>query len=191
MKNCIQNGNDMTVNCPKEIAEKSNNHIISRAKDIKKKLIKPNCDFSKFLKNPNKASFFITPTNKEEVASITKTLKNNKFARPSSIPTKFLKLFQNLLSEPIALLANLSFSIDIFPTNLKTANLISFFEKDNHELCSNYRLISLLSNLSKIIERLMHARLTLFLNWNSILFEKQFGFRHSHSTYTNMNHREN
>ena len=191
MKNCIQNGNDMTVNCPKEIAEKSNNHIISRAKDIKKKLIKPNCDFSKFLKNSNKASLFITPTNKEEVVSITKALKNNKFARPSSIPTKFLTLFQNLLSEAMALLANLSFSIDIFPTNLKTANVIPFFEKNNHKLCSNYRLISLLSNLSKIIERLMHARLTLLLNWNSILFEKQFGFRHSHSTYTNMNHREN
>ena len=80
----------MTVNCPKEIAEKSNNHIISRAKDIKKKLIKPNCDFSKFLKNPNKDSF---PTNKEEVASIIKMFKNNKSTGPSSIPNKFLKLF--------------------------------------------------------------------------------------------------
>ena len=47
--------------------------------------------------------------------------------------------------------------------------------------CSNYRPISLLSNLSKVIERLIHARLTMILNSNSILFEKQFGFRHSHS----------
>ena len=51
-----------------------------------------------------------------------------------------------------------------------------------HTLCSNYRPISLFSNLSKFIERLIHARPTMFLNSNSILFEKQFGFRHSHST---------
>ena len=59
---------------------------------------------------------------------------------------------------------------------------IPLFKKDDHMLCRNYQPISLLSNLSKIIERLIHARLTLFLNSDSILFEKQFGFSHSHST---------
>ena len=57
-----------------------------------------------------------------------------------------------------------------------------FKKKNDHMLCSNYRPISLLSNLSKTIERVIHARLTLFLNSHSTLFEKQFGFRHSHST---------
>ena len=82
--------------------------------------------FPKFLKTPNH-SFFITPTNKKEVATIIKTLKNNKSTGPSSIPTRFLKLFQNALSEPIVLLTSLSFSTDIFPTNLKTANVIPLF----------------------------------------------------------------
>ena len=57
--NCIQNGNNMTVNSPKEIAEEFNNHFTSIARNIKKKLIKPNCDFSKFLKNPNKDSLLL------------------------------------------------------------------------------------------------------------------------------------
>ena len=70
--NYIQNGNNMTVKSPKEIAEEFNNHFTSIAKNIEKTLIKPNFDFSKFLKNSNKDSFFITPTNKEEVASIIK-----------------------------------------------------------------------------------------------------------------------
>ena len=42
--------------------------------------------------------------------------------------------------------------------------------------------MSLLSNLNKIIESLIHARLSLFLNSNSTFFENQFGFSHSHST---------
>ena len=47
-------------------------------------------------------------------------------------------------------------------------------------------------NLSKTIKRLIHATLTMFLNSNSILFETQFGCRHSHSIIcSNINHREN
>ena len=83
----------MTVNSPKEIAKEFNNHFTSITKNIEKKLIKPNCNFSKFLKNSNKDSFFITPTNKEEVASIIKALKSNKLTGLSSISNKFLKLF--------------------------------------------------------------------------------------------------
>ena len=91
--NYVQNGNNVTVNNPKEIVEEFDNHFISITKNIKKKLIRLNCDFSKLLKYPNKESFYITPINKEEVASIIKTLKSNKSTRPSSIPTKLLKLF--------------------------------------------------------------------------------------------------
>ena len=47
---------------------------------------------------------------------------------------------------------------------------------------NNYRLISLLSNISKIIVKLVHKPLTKFLNKNAILHEKQFGFRNNHST---------
>ena len=59
--------------------------------------------------------------------------------------------------------------------------MLARFKKDDHMLCSNYWPISLLSNLVKITERLIHARLTLLFNSNSTLFEKQFGFKHSHS----------
>ena len=90
----------MTVNSFKEIAEELNNHFTSIAKNIGKKLIKPSCDFPKFLKNLNKDSFFISRTNKKKVAFIIKTFKNNISTGPSSVPTKFLKLFLNALSEP-------------------------------------------------------------------------------------------
>ena len=41
--------------------------------------------------------------------------------------------------------------------------------------------LSFFSNISKIIEKLVHKRLTTFLNKNAILYEKQFGFRNNHS----------
>ena len=140
--NRIQNSNNMTDNSPKEIAEQFTKHFTCIGKNIEKRLIKPNCDFSNFLKNPNKDSFFITPTNKDEVAPIIKTLKNNKSIGLKVFQNTLSKVFQNTLSESIALLANLSFSTGTFFTNLKTANLIPLFKTDGNTLCSNYRPIA-------------------------------------------------
>ena len=47
---------------------------------------------------------------------------------------------------------------------------------------SNYRPISLLSNLEKILEKLMYSRLVSFLDRFEIIYSKQFGFRKKHST---------
>ena len=47
---------------------------------------------------------------------------------------------------------------------------------------NNHQPISLPSNIKKITENLIHSRLTLFLSKNNELYEKQFGFRHNHST---------
>ena len=69
-----------------------------------------------------------------------------------------------------------------FLSTLKIANVIPIFKKEDHTLCNNYCSISLLSNISKIIEKLVHIRLSKFLNKNAIRHEKQLGFRNSHST---------
>ena len=92
------------------------------------------------------------------------------------------KMFQTRLSKLISLITNLSFSNGIFLANLKTANVSPIFKKDDHTSCSKYPPISLLSNISKIIERLIHSRLMTFLNANEILYERKFRFRHNHST---------
>ena len=56
------------------------------------------------------------------------------------------------------------------------------YKKEDHTLCNNYCPNLLLSNISKIIEKLVHIWLTKFLNKNDILYGKQFGFRNNHST---------
>ena len=65
----------------------------------------------------------------------------------------------------------------IFPTILKTAKVIPIHKKDSKLEASNYRPISLLSNIDKIFEKLMHRRLIEFLEQRLILYYKQFGFR--------------
>ena len=70
----------------------------------------------------------------------------------------------------------------VFPPVLKTAKLVPVFKKDSKLDYRNYRPISLLSNIEKILEKLMYKRLYTFLNNNNFIFNLQFGFRQQYST---------
>ena len=79
-------------------------------------------------------------------------------------------------------LFNLSFLTGVFPSVLKTAKVVPVFKKDSKLDYSNYRPISWLSNIEKILEKLMYKRLYTFLNNNNIIYNLQFGFRQQYST---------
>ena len=78
-------------------------------------------------------------------------------------------------------LFNLSFMTGIFSSVLKTAKVVPVFKKDSKLNYSNYRPISLLSSIKKILEKLMYKRLYTFLSYNNIIYDLQFGFRQQHS----------
>ena len=70
----------------------------------------------------------------------------------------------------------------VFPSVLKNAKVASVFKKDSKLDYSNYRPISLLSNVEKILEKLMYKRLYTFLSSSNIEYNMQFGFRQEYST---------
>ena len=65
---------------------------------------------------------------------------------------------------------------------MKTAKVIPLFKTGSKTELSNYRPISLLSCLSKVMEKLIYSRLMNYLNKNSILHPNQYGFRSGLST---------
>ena len=91
-------------------------------------------------------------------------------------------LLKNQISKQLADLFNLSFPTGIFPSALKTEKVVPVFEKDSKLYYSNYRPISLLSNIENILEKLMQKRLYTFLNKNNVIYNLQFGFRQQYST---------
>ena len=68
------------------------------------------------------------------------------------------------------------------PNKLKFVNVVPIFKKGSRLSISNYRPISLLSNLNKIFEKIMYKRIYSFLEKYECLYELQFGFRAKHST---------
>ena len=125
---------------------------------------------------------YINPTTAEEIEDHLKWLNGRKAVGINSIPTKILKTLKKTLSQPLAELFNLVFSTVTFPDACKIAKVIPLHKKDSNLECNNYRPISLLSNIGKIIEKLLHERLYSFLEQNNCIYDLQFGFRVLHST---------
>ena len=65
----------------------------------------------------------------------------------------------------------------VSPSVLKTAKVVSVFKKDSQLVFSNYRAICLLSNIEKILEKLIYERFYAFLNKNNVIYNLQFKFR--------------
>ena len=105
-----------------------------------------------------------------------------KSSGPNSISVRILKLINHNISIPISQLINQSFETGVFPSVLKISKVIPVFKKGSPLEVSNYRPISLLSNIEKIYEKMMYSRLFTFLNLHNQLYCRQFGFRKSHST---------
>jgi len=69
-----------------------------------------------------------------------------------------------------------------FPDRLKYSIVVPFFKKGNITDPANYRPISLLTSLAKVLEMAMYKRLTKHISLNNLMTDQQYGFRKSYST---------
>ena len=175
----ILNTNDSNITNPVEIANVFNSYFSSIASQTKVNIKHSNKRFSDFLKNRARNSFFSSPTDKDEIALIISLLDSTKSVGPNSIPTEILKLLKNNNSCQIVDILNMSFTSGVFPSALKLAKVIPIHKKDSKLDFSSYRPISVLSNLDKILEKLMNTKIVKFFNNFYLL---QFGFRQNYST---------
>ena len=71
----------------------------------------------------------------------------------------------------------MSFLTGQFPSVLKIAKVIPIHKKRSKVDYAKYRPISLLSNIEKIIEKLLYKRQSNFLDINNLIHSLQFGFQ--------------
>ncbi len=144
----------------------------------------PNVDISpvSFLQDRNMKSLFLTPTTPQEVSGFIKKLKNKKSEGHDKISTSLLKEIGDPLALPISILINNSIQHGCVPDCMKIAKVLPIYKSKEKTDFSNYRPISLLPSLSKLLERALHKRLYTFLNESKLLYTSQYGFRPQHST---------
>ena len=110
----------------------------------------------------------------------------SKTSKMDFVPTYLLKLCHSVFSELIAKLCNLSFQEGCFPESFKIAQVTPLIKKPNLDPnnLSNYRPISNLNNISKILERLFMSRLQPHVLASGNFNPFQSAYRRNHSTET-------
>uniref|UniRef100_A0A8C6WDV8 Reverse transcriptase domain-containing protein n=1 Tax=Neogobius melanostomus TaxID=47308 RepID=A0A8C6WDV8_9GOBI len=102
------------------------------------------------------------------------------------LPTRFLKSVLTSLLPQLVQLVNISFETGAFPKALKTAVIKPLLKKSSLDpkVLNNYRPISNLPFLGKVLEKVIYQQLTYFLLSNNVFDTFQSGFRPHHSTET-------
>jgi hypothetical protein len=95
-----------------------------------------------------------------------------------------LKNAVDVIAPSLATLFNTSLQTSIFPSIWKKAKVTPLFKKGDKQDPSNYRPISILPSLSKILEKAVHTQFYSYLTENNLISPKQFGFRLKSSTVT-------
>ena len=93
-----------------------------------------------------------------------------------NISNMLLKLIGVHLLTPLTRIFNDSISMGIFPDIMKLGDIVPLYKAKEKFLETNYRPISLLTTMSKLLEKVVYKRVYKFLTENDQLYESQYGF---------------
>ena len=109
-------------------------------------------------------------------------MKVGKAVGLDNIPARLLKDSAGIVNKPLTTIINASLRSGQVPSDWKAARVIPLFKKGKVVEMDDYRPISILPVISKVLERVVHQQLTRYLHEHKILSPYQCGFRKCHST---------
>ena len=98
------------------------------------------------------------------------------------LSTTIFKYIKDIIIKPLTLIINPILDTGVFTANLKIAHIIPIFKKDDRTVFNNYRPISLLPIISKVVEKVISDQLNELFVKHKLLFDHQYGLRSGHST---------
>ena len=119
-----------------------------------------------------------------EVRKMLKELKPWKATGIDGIPSRLLKDGADALASPLSAIFNLSIQQNVIPAEWKKAKVTPLHKSGAKDNPQNYRPISVLPVVSKVLERLIHKQLASYFDEHGLLCISQSGFRRKHSTET-------
>ena len=111
-------------------------------------------------------------------------LSSNKATGVDKISSEIIKIAAPAISDSLTYIFNQAITLSFFPHEWKTARVIPLYKNGQRNLPGNYRPISVLPVISKIMERILYDQLYNYLTKFELLSDCQFGFRIFHSTAT-------
>ena len=167
----------------KKISNRFAKYFAGVGKCFAERIPKPTKSIASYLKllQSNKASLFLIPTCEDELIQIVTDLPAKASSGHDNISNILLKEIINPLAHVLVEVFNKSMTTGEFPNIMKLAEVVPLYKNKEHYLESNYRPISLLTTISKILEKIMYRRVYSFLQDTGQIYSSQYGFRANHS----------
>ena len=173
---------DIVYNNNLDIANGFNNFFADIGVNLEREIPISDKEVHSYLgaKNFNKFKFKIL--NSEDIIKFSQRIKPKTSFGEDGLSNKLLKFILPAILKPLEHIINLSFKSGFIHNILKLSKIIPIYKSDNKQSFNNYRPISLLSPIAKLIEKIVAHQVTDFCNINNLFSRFQFGFRKKHNT---------
>ena len=152
-----------TLNNPKDIAEGFNSYFSNIGPDLASQIPTPNCNFYTYVKKATSEFAAFKPTDVNNVYQLLRGLSSNKATGIDKISCKILKIAAPAIADSLTYIFNQAITLSSFPNEWKMARVIPLYKSGHRNLPGNYRPISVLPTISKIMERILYNQLYVYL----------------------------
>ena len=172
------NSNGLQLHNPEDITNKFGEYFSTVGSNFAEKIASPNKSINKYLCSirSNEKLLFLHLTTPCEILKLMKHLPNKRSSGHDGINNIVLKEISEYICIPMTCLFNESMTTGVFPDVMKIAEVVPLYKGKDRYKVENYRSISLLLTISKLLEKLIYSRVYDFLISSNQLYESQYGF---------------
>ena len=116
-----------------------------------------------------------------EIEKIIDKLPNKTSSGHDNLSNIMLKQIKDSITYPLTIISNHSITEGEFPNGMKAADVSPLYKSKEKHMVTNYRPISLLITMSKILEEVVYVTVYNFLVETEQLYQSQYGFKTGHS----------
>ena len=158
---------------PATITSEFCKHFSSIGETFAKKIPPPSKCISEYLNTipQNDQSIFLEPTSEKEIMELITDLIPKNSSGYDNLSNKLIKKLLPALIDPLTIVFNKSLAEGIFPEAMKKADVVPLYKSKDHQDSNNYRPISLLLTLSKLLEKIMYKRTYSFLESSGQIYK--------------------
>ena len=144
---------------PRDIAEGFNGYFSNTGPNLASQINTQNLNFEAYVKNIESEFAGFQPVTVNHVNQLLTGLSSNKATGVDKISCKVIKIASPAISDSLTHIFNQAITLSLFPNEWKTARVIPLYKNDQRNVAGNYRPISVLPAISKIMERILYDQL--------------------------------
>ena len=157
------NLNDKNLTTPKDIAEGFNDYFSNIGPELATEIESSNINFEMYAINAKSEFTAFKPVIVSHVYCLLLGLSSNKATGTDKISCKIIELAAPVISDSLTLIFNQCMTLSCFPDEWKTAKVVPLYKNGQRNIPGNYRPISVLPAISKIMERILYNQLYSYL----------------------------